>query len=580
MLRWLRLHRFRSFRRRTRIDFPQAPGLYHVAGDNGAGKSTVFDAVAWCLYGRTAADLAGPDVRTWGLDEGVEVEVAIDDRVIKRTWSPNTLTLDDRPVTQDEIDAALGRSFDQYLLSTHHGQFSDSFLDLSRGDKTSVLTTALRLDEWEQRSERARVKAQRLEHDMAQHASKRDRAAGEINAIESVIGTYETSRDKHAQWRVRIESELQQAQRDVDDERLAWASSSDRCEAQQRGVNELRDRVESLRRGIDQLKSISEQAAREVAQCTKDLERANGASCSLCGAKLSQDKAAEHAGHRAKLVKQREAAIQAQGDAADLLLDQEQALGLAEVEWKAALKRLGELGAEVVNNARALSRATDTVSLINGEYKEGLRAHEELLMTMRDARDRLFQARRVMRDEQDWIDDLRLDHIAIGYWVKGFIELSLFQMHESLGALEALTNDGIEELGLPGWSIEFGTEETLKTGKMKRGFNVQVRSPVNAKSVPFKSWSGGEAQRLRLASSIAIADLIDSGAYVQLGFEVWDEPTTWVKQDGIDALLAALHRRAQQWNKQVWLIDHHVLHSGEFDQTFKVRKENGTSKWE
>ena len=58
ILHTLVLHNFRRFKHAT-IEFPE--GVIGVVGLNGAGKSTIFEAIAWALYGtvaaRTSADL-------------------------------------------------------------------------------------------------------------------------------------------------------------------------------------------------------------------------------------------------------------------------------------------------------------------------------------------------------------------------------------------------------------------------------------------------------------------------------------------------------------------------------------------
>ena len=52
ILQTLVLHNFRKFKHTT-IEFPE--GVIGVIGLNGAGKSTIFEAVAWALYGTVAA---------------------------------------------------------------------------------------------------------------------------------------------------------------------------------------------------------------------------------------------------------------------------------------------------------------------------------------------------------------------------------------------------------------------------------------------------------------------------------------------------------------------------------------------
>lgn len=91
--------------------------------------------------------------------------------------------------------------------------------------------------------------------------------------------------------------------------------------------------------------------------------------------------------------------------------------------------------------------------------------------------------------------------------------------------------------------------------------------PVN-----WNAWSGGESQRLRLAGSLGIADLITSRCPYVPTFEVFDEPSSYLSEAGITSLLDILADRARLMNKQIFLIDHRRLDSTKFDGVISVVK--------
>src|SRR5689334_17606157 len=83
------------------------PGLHFIKGinkdepdlgSNGAAKSSIFDALGWCLYGRTPDGRRTPDIVPWS-GKGhpkVTTTVRIDQtrHEIVRTTHPNQLLLD------------------------------------------------------------------------------------------------------------------------------------------------------------------------------------------------------------------------------------------------------------------------------------------------------------------------------------------------------------------------------------------------------------------------------------------------------------------------------------------------------
>ena len=60
ILKTLTLQNFRKFKRAS-IEFPE--GIIGVVGFNGSGKSTIFEAIAWALYGTVAARTSSEDIK-------------------------------------------------------------------------------------------------------------------------------------------------------------------------------------------------------------------------------------------------------------------------------------------------------------------------------------------------------------------------------------------------------------------------------------------------------------------------------------------------------------------------------------
>ena len=66
----LTMEAFGAYAERTEIDFTKLgdKGVFLITGQTGAGKTTIFDAIAYALYGETSAVADGREVRSMRSD--------------------------------------------------------------------------------------------------------------------------------------------------------------------------------------------------------------------------------------------------------------------------------------------------------------------------------------------------------------------------------------------------------------------------------------------------------------------------------------------------------------------------------
>lgn len=171
----------------------------------------------------------------------------------------------------------------------------------------------------------------------------------------------------------------------------------------------------------------------------------------------------------------------------------------------------------------------------------------------------------------------RVNAERVRYWIKGFRELRLWLVEESLAQLEIEANAALYALGLEGWRMQFDVERETKAGGVSRGFTVLVESPESDGAVPWESWSGGESQRLRIACEIGLANLILAQRGAAFDLEMWDEPSSWLTEEGVESLLRLLRERARESGRKVLVADHRALGFGGFSRTLFVEKgKNGS----
>ena len=221
------LEDFRSFRGEHSFKFPTEPGLYAITGknlensrvgSNGAGKTTLLESVYWCLYGHTTRGLKAGDVVSWGAKRCAvtcHLTVASDHLTVTRTQSPNSLTLNDRPVDQDNLQKALRIGPEAFTYAVMIPQFGDAFFDLSPSDKLTLFSQIMELDYWLNKSKEADDLAKDILS--AKEALERDAAKcrGQLEIIDEDIanlrGKNKTFAEAEAERIKRLKQDLQEA---------------------------------------------------------------------------------------------------------------------------------------------------------------------------------------------------------------------------------------------------------------------------------------------------------------------------------------------------------------------------------
>ena len=224
-LHTIRITNFRSFKKEQSFHFPDEPGLYFMQGvneaeprleANGAGKSTIWEAMLWCFYGKTSRGLKAGDVCNWEAEKGtrVEVDFSLDENTlwtVTRTWKPNAWTLShiSDHITDEEV-MDLTKSESNYLLDWLAVEFTPflhcimmaqsqpMFLDMKSEHQAALFSEVLGLDHWIDYSARASKKAS--SQDMESRRLQRDLSEvhGRINGQQDFKGSveqFETDRE-------------------------------------------------------------------------------------------------------------------------------------------------------------------------------------------------------------------------------------------------------------------------------------------------------------------------------------------------------------------------------------------------
>lgn len=595
----LEIENFKQFTHAS-IDFAaRGPGLHFLRGrndveprlgSNGAGKSSVWDALCWACHGKTTKGLPSTAVIPWD-GEGVtrvRVTFAIDGEpaIIERTTNPNALRLDDKTCAQGDIDRLLGLNFDAFTATLLLGQGRPLFFDMTPAAKMELLSSVLDLDRWEARSDKARKTVLNMQRDMDELAGEMKGLYGEQDRLANVI---KLNKKKADEWREEhdkrldaMKADLSSLQKEFEEADKARGDADvafDMAETELRAISTKKDQLNRLigdtENALKQLIHLSEQSLETIKRTKLELKTIRTKKeCPVCGGPMKQDHAhiRETEEQLATLERHYEQSAPAEKKLRKQLKELEDEFERLEQAQKDFTKKRNDADGRLrlaTPRAHELEQRIAAIKMLRNERSDERNPFHE---TVRDLKRQMTQLDMRLNDleKRARIGDRRIERTK--FWVKEFKLVRLYLIEEVLQELELATNAMLEDVGLVGWEVHYDVEKETKSGTMKQGLTVSILSPHNTKAVRWESWSGGESQRLRLISALALSDVLLNNAGVDASFEILDEPTQHLSTEGVRDLVDHLDDRALSLGRQVWLTDHKAVESSRFASVLSIIK--------
>lgn len=592
---------FKSFKGEHGLKLDVPVGVHFVRGvnraeprlgANGTGKSSLWDALVWCLYGRTPNGLKNPDVTPWvpGPSTKVGLLIAIGDQrhTINRTIAPNLLELDGEPCGQAKIDKLVGMSFDVMTNTIILGQGRPLFFDMSAADKMALLSEVKNLDRWDTRSKAASdritkvLEPLRIELEAEVHGYK--------TALSELRTTLHDAQHKSETWDQEQQARVVVGDREQRKASVALLKLQDAVAGLDLKHDGAMVEVKACERQINQL-------SMDMVGCATRLQEARDKRASLKSQALDLLASIDAVGHsrvcptckqpiKSGQLKEHVAEIQRA-----IAKMHEARSAIKVVPLKAALETVRS---NMEHAQRYLQSFTAKADGAMSEYK--LRQAELVTLesqiktwdALRDQGDNpyskdvreIFKRKRVlvanMTSARVDLERTERRIVRTSVWIKGFKEIRLQVLEEFLQELELACAATLEEVGLIGWQIKFALERETKSGTTRRALHVWIGSPTSGKKlVRWESWSGGEGQRLRVVGALALSSVLLNHANVTPSMEVLDEPTQHLSPPGIIDLCATLTERARTHRRRIFYCDHQSIDGAQFESTILVKRSAG-----
>lgn len=600
------LENFKSFNGRHELTFTDFDyGLIYVKGSNkveprlgsnGAGKSSLWDAMTWCLYGKTASGLRNPDLKPWG-GKGrtlVQLHVKIGKRnhVISRQIGPNKLELDGADCGPEDVVALTRLDFDLFINTVLLGQGRPLFFDLQPREKMQLFVNALQLDRWDARSETASERVAVLQ----QQAQE---LAADIQAEQSVIDEL-TSLVKAEQARAQLwDRDRADRVKDCSKQLRTWQKEMEAAEINRGNYDLALDAAETegrhyrkllvkheddllaADRGVQGLEQ-QQQAVNDAIKLMRSELRVmgEGDKCPTCGQSL---RGTAFAKHKAMVVRKIKAAEDDTG-LTNSLKKARAKVAACEFAVKKVREAVLEYEIKATRARDELDRYANVVAQTGGKI-DGLKASiKSLEYADNPHADQVRTLRKRAKSAQRKLEDCKADRVKVErrmarnkFWVKGFKEVRLYVLEELLQGLTLATDAMLQEAGLSGWTVRYDIEKETKSGSTQRGLQIMISSPRSQGEVKWEAWSGGEGQRLRVIGALALSEVLLQYAGVEPDLEILDEPTQHLSTRGVNDLCEYLADRATRLSRMIWYADHQSVESARFSSSVLIVREKAGS---
>ena len=540
----LRIWNFRSFAGEHVVDFPDK-GLVFIRGRNdadpgmganGAGKSSLLDAICWCLYGRTGAGARGPSLISSGC-KSMAVEMEFGGHCIRRATGGGLL-LDGQSTNQDALDRLLGADHAQFAACIYFHQRRASFVDWTPRQRSDWLCRLYDLDAWDVRAAHARDDAARWSADVAHLEADVARVEGRLQSLQDqdvsrAAADFESRKEARILELGNAINDLQSQLASVNEavaECVAWLDVHPEPETGpvERQRDELAAERIVVRRALDRWARL-------------------GTECPVCEQPID---AAHAERHRAEYAQRLED------------LDAEYARVSEQYD---ALRRELRAREEHLRKLEALrARRDGYVAQVRGMQQELHRVHAEE-NPYADAARRMERDRKQLEAElaqlRDALDRASREQMGAQFWARGFATLRNWALGVHTSWIGQASTSYARRLGYSA-PVELSVSTDTTRQRVTGGIVITSGGELNR-------LSGGEYRRVSLAVDCAIADIYRR-LCAPIGIEMWDEPMRYLSPDGLAAVLSVLRDRAR--DRLVLLAD--LAQTGEyvFDHVAEVVK--------
>ena len=603
------------------------------AESNGAGKSSVVDALCWALFGVTARDVKGDDVVNDTRKKDCVVAVRFSDgadvysisRHRKHSIHKNQVFIGKHDVmagglklidmskgtdkeTQAVIDGIIGCSLDVFMAAVYAGQermpdlpgMTDKFLKalIEEAAGVEVLTAAYTVARDKYAKQKANVDALTVTQTTA--VNNAATLAADLASLDAQNAAFESGRRQRAKDELAkvppINAEIAKAESALTtwDEPASRAELAD-CEAKlsshkavESEFNRLNTEAALLDKQLAAARSTISLKKSSIQNAEDGLARIEsqiGKPCGECGKTYCEhDMEAAREARRETIAALKKDLLEFATETKKLA-EKVAAAQDAAAKFKASMPDVTAVAKRQLELSNLLNAIDATKRKIEGLKKDAgthkANASAKLTETnpwtkaIESKKDEIARNQTVLDGITERIakagEDLEL--LADAVKVYGPAGVRAHILDTVTPYLNEQTREYLGSLADGNIHATWATLTKTAKGELKEKFNIDVVNDKGAKS--FAGLSGGEKRKVRLATAMALQDLVASRATKPIDIFIADEVDHALDESGLERLMGVLERKAKE-RGTVLVISHNSL-ADWCDNVITVTKKGGVA---
>lgn len=540
------------------------------SSSNGSGKSTIFEALYWCLYGKTSRGSRSEEIgsRFKTEDDLCRVQVDFDFQgesysyVRGRAKSKPFFTVFEGREMRSDFELPISSGLFLSTIYFPQDRFQ-TFANSTDSFRKKILTEILRLEKFQTYQDIAKELAQTLDKEITEIDFTIARCCGAKEVLENKISA---NRENLLVSVDEIQEEIDEKKRKFIAERLELVRQRTKIESDlvflgRKLKPKLRERLRAeFETFLTGIKSLENQIERGEAS----LEQLK-AECPLCKQSVSTnqkkklykllpyDELAKKQSQRTKFQKE---IAKTEGIHFGVVSDIEK----LEKEKEEIEKELRNLKTRISSTQETF---TKTMELLE-KAESGIEELEEELAKTNETIEEKESEKLLLKKQLQLVE----------FWITNFGAKGIvsFLIDQSLPFLNEKGREYLSYLA-PEIILGFDTKRIIKSGDQRESFSIFIEEDDRR----YFSLSGGERKRIDLAILLALASYTRQFCPVSLMF--LDEIFSGLDEIGCDGVLELLKAEKENSQNSVFVISHleELKDSAIWDQILMVRKKNGIS---